>query len=375
MTSWTLIASYLWKDTWKRWFEQPGSVLARSVVTIIMVSLSILLLVGFRMQIEKIRAQVEAFGLNNLLIVETVTQQDLANGGGSDRFRSIGQWGELFTGRVMLASARDSNGRSATVVGYEDSDMPGLVPYLRFGHDVFVLSSTMPAGIVVDYQLHQEPFKGVVLKPEGPISQVVQGDTLFVPLGRLENLQKIGYNMLYYLQRKKGAPEISALSDAVDQVVRLDGVGKVEVKSAEALKQRLNQMEQQQGVLRLWLAGILGSALALIYGVLSVLEFRQSMYVSALLRSFGVSPGMLGLRTVLENALIVNAVTLSVVFLLYLNHNSIFKALNVKGFSQVGELYWGGETMWIVVAANIGIVISSLPVFWALRKPVGSILE
>lgn len=375
MTSWTLIASYLWKDTWKRWFEQPGSVLARSVVTIIMVSLSILLLVGFRMQIEKIRAQVEAFGLNNLLIVETVTQQDLANGGGSDRFRSIGQWGELFTGRVMLASARDSNGRSATVVGYEDSDMPGLVSYLRFGHDVFVLSSTMPAGIVVDYQLNQEPLKGVVLKPEGPISQVVQGDTLFVPLGRLENLQKIGYNMLYYLQRKKDAPEISTLSDAVDQVVRLDGVGKVEVKSAEMLKQRLNQMEQQQGVLRLWLAGILGSALALIYGVLSILEFRQSMYVSALLRSFGVSPGMLGLRTVLENALIVNVVTLSVVFLLYLNHNSIFKALNVKGFSQVGELYWGGETMWIVVAANIGIVISSLPVFWALRKPVGSILE
>lgn len=375
MTSWTLIASYLWKDTWKRWFEQPGSVLARSVVTIIMVSLSILLLVGFRMQIEKIRAQVEAFGLNNLLIVETVTQQDLANGSGSDRFRSIGQWGDLFTGRVMLASARDSNGRSATVVGYEDSDMPGLVPYLRFGHDVFVLSSTMPAGIVVDYQLHQEALKGVVLKPDGPISQVVQGDTLFVPLGRLENLQKMGYNMLYYLQRKKDAPEISALSEAVDQVVRLDGVGKVEVKSAEMLKQRLNQMEQQQGVLRLWLAGILGSALALIYGVLSILEFRQSMYVSALLRSFGVSPGMLGLRTVVENALIVNVVTLSVIVLLHLNHNSIFKALNVKGFSQVGELYWGGETMWIVVAANVGIVISSLPVFWALRKPVGSILE
>jgi hypothetical protein len=233
----------------------------------------------------------------------------------------------------------------------------------------------MPAGIVVDYQLQQEALKGVVLKPDGPISQVVQGDTLFVPLGRLENLQKMGYNMLYYLQRKKGAPEISTLSEAVDQVVRIDGVGKVEVKSAEMLKQRLNQMEQQQGVLRLWLAGILGSALALIYGVLSILEFRQSMYVSALLRSFGVSPGMLGLRTVVENALIVNVVTLSVIVLLYLNHNSIFKALNVKGFSQVGELYWGGETMWIVVAANVGIVISSLPVFWALRKPVGSILE
>ena len=33
MKSSTLIASYLWKDTWKRWFEQPGSPVARLFVT------------------------------------------------------------------------------------------------------------------------------------------------------------------------------------------------------------------------------------------------------------------------------------------------------------------------------------------------------
>ena len=33
MKSSTLIASYLWKDTWKRWFEQPSSPLARLFVT------------------------------------------------------------------------------------------------------------------------------------------------------------------------------------------------------------------------------------------------------------------------------------------------------------------------------------------------------
>jgi len=375
MTSWILTVSYLWKDTWKRWLEQPGSVLARSVVTTIMVSLSVLLLVGFRMQIDKIRDQVEAFGLDNLLIVETVTPQDIAQGHASDRFRSIRKWGNLFTARVMLASATGSNGRNASVVAYEDSDMIGLMPYLRYGHDVFVLSADMPAGLVVDYTLEQRSFSGVALTPDERVSQLLQGDTLFVPSSYVTELQKLGYSMIYYLERDKAAPEIPRLSEAVRHVVRADGKGKVDIKSAEMLKQRLNQLEQQQGAMRIWLAVILGGALALIYGVLSILEFRQSMYISALLRSFGVSSVLLGLRTIGENVIIVNTVTFGIIYLLSRYHETIFSALKVTGNSNIAELYWGQESMWIIVAANAGILMSCIPVFWALRKPVGSILE
>ena len=375
MTSWILTASYLWKDTWKRWFEQPGSVLARSVVTIIMVSLSILLLVGFRMQIEKIRAQVQAFGLDNLLIVETITQQDVTEGVSADRFRSIRKWGDLFTARVMLASATGSNGRRASVVAYDDTDLTGLLPYLRYGHEVFVLTTAMPAGLVVDYDIQHKNVSAVALKPEDRVAQILQGDTLFVPLDYVADLERFGYSMIYYLQRDQSAPEIPSLSEAVRQVVRADGNGKVDIKSAEMLKQKLNQLEEQQGTMRFWLATILGGALALVYGVLSILEFRQSMYVSALLRSFGVSPFLLGLRTIVENAIIVNLVTVGVIWLLAWKHETIFKALKVSSSSSVAELYWGRETLWIIAAANIGILISCIPVFWALRKPVGAILE
>ncbi len=375
MTSWILTVSYLWKDTWKRWLEQPGSVLARSVVTIIMVSLSILLLVGFRMQIEKLRDQVEAFGLNNLLIVETVSQQDIEAGKASDRFRSLRKWGELFTARTILASATGSDGRNASVVAYEDRDLVGLLPYLRYGHDVFVLSSGMPPGLVIDYNIQQLNFRGVALRPEEHVAQLLQGDTLFVPANRVEEIQKIGYSMIYYLQRAPDAPTIEKLSEAVRLVVRADGYGKVDIRSAEMLRQRLEQLEQQQGVMRFWLAVILGGALALIYGVLSILEFRQSMYVSALLKSFGVSSVFLGLRTIGENIIIVNVVTFGVIYLLAGKHDTIFSALKVSSISNIQELYWGWETMWIVGAANCGILLSCIPVFWALRKPVGNILE
>ena len=375
MISLILTASYLWKDTWKRWLEQPGSVLARSVVTIIMVSLSILLLVGFRAQINKLRSQIEAFGLDNLLVIETLTPDDIKEGVPVDRFRSLGKHGTLFTARRMVASARGNNGRIAAVIGYADEDIPGLLPYLRYGHEVFVLTHKDPEGLVVDYQVQDISVRGIALRPEEQIMQLIQGDTLFVPLQLIKKLEERGFSMLYYLQRNREAPDVSQLIEAIYYVMRTDRDGKVDVRSAVALREKLKKLESQQNTMRLALAVILGGALALVYGVLSVLEFRQSMYVSSLLRSFGVSSIMLGVRTVIENLLIVNAISVSVIYILSLYHSKIFGFLNVNTLDAVDELYWGYETYWIIAAANVGVFISSLPVFWALRKPVGQVLE
>lgn len=340
-----------------------------------MVSLSILLLVGFRAQINKLRSQIEAFGLDNLLVIETLTPDDIKEGVPVDRFRSLGKHGTLFTARRMVASARGNNGRIAAVIGYADEDIPGLLPYLRYGHEVFVLTHKDPEGLVVDYQVQDISVRGIALRPEEQIMQLIQGDTLFVPLQLIKKLEERGFSMLYYLQRNREAPDVSQLIEAIHYVMRTDRDGKVDVRSAVALREKLKKLESQQNTMRLALAVILGGALALVYGVLSVLEFRQSMYVSSLLRSFGVSSIMLGVRTVIENLLIVNAISVSVIYILSLYHSKIFGFLNVNTLDAVDELYWGYETYWIIAAANVGVFISSLPVFWALRKPVGQVLE
>jgi len=370
-----LTASYLWKDTWKRWLEQPGSILARSVVTIIMVSLSVLLLVGFRMQIERLKTEIDNFGLDNLLIIETVTPLDIEAGIPADRFSSIRKWGNLFTSKRMLASAKISNGKNATILAYTDNDYRGLLPYLKHGHDVFLLTKSDKEGLVIDATVQDFTFSGITLNPKENISQLVQNDTLFVPLSYIPEIQKRGFAMLYYLERNKDAPEIATLTEAIHTVIRADGNGKVEIKSADEFKKRLDDLEAKQSSMRLWLAAILGGAIALIYGVLSVLEFRQSMYVSALLKSFGVSRIMLGIRSVIENMIIVNCVTITVIYLLSKYHDLIFSSLKINSSADLDTLYWGNETLWTIAAANLGVFISSIPVFWALRKQVGGILE
>lgn len=375
MISWILIASYLWKDTWRRWFEQPGSILARSVVTIIMVALAVLLLVGFQMQIEKLRDQIESFGLDNLLLVETVSPMDEAVAP-EHRFGSLRQYGELITVKKLLINGQAGDGSRVSVVSYSDQDLRGLKDYLRYGHETFLITDRQKQGLVVDYEIEGKYFRGVTLKPDAEMMQLMQGDTLFIPDDLGEEYEERGYSMIYYLQRAAGAPSIKDISAAVNAVIRRDGFGRIDLRSADMLREKLNKLQSQQATMRFWMAALLGAALALIYGTLSVLEFRQSMYVSALLRSFGAPRFLLILRTIGENLLIVNAVAIGVIWILSEKHSLIFKSLRLSSIDDnLHSLYWGTETFWILAFANIGVILSSLPVLFAMRKPVGKVLN
>ena len=327
------------------------------------------------MQIEKLRSEVDTLGLDNLRVIETVTSRDITEGIPADRFRSLRRWGNLFTARIMLTSAKGNDGQNAQVITYTDDDFPGLLPYLKKQQEAFVLSNKYPEGLVIDYDIEGSSFSCIALKPEEKLNQLIQEDTLFLPASYIPEINKRGYSMIYYLERQDHSPSISKLTEAIHLVIKADGNGKVNITSADIIKKKLLRLEKQQTSMRLWLAAIMGGAIALIYGVLSILEFRQGMYVSALLKSFGVPKSMLGIRSVFENVLIVNIVTIGVIYLLSINHDTIFKALRVSGNTDLNTLYWGQETIWIIAAANIGVLISSIPVFLALRKQVGNILE
>src|SRR2546425_6388453 len=75
MKSSTLIVSYLWKDTWKRWCEQPGSPLARLFVTGLLALVALVILTGFHLVERSVRARLERFGLDTLLVRRAVTPE------------------------------------------------------------------------------------------------------------------------------------------------------------------------------------------------------------------------------------------------------------------------------------------------------------
>src|SRR5947209_14593725 len=97
MKSWTLIASYLWKDTWKRWLEQPSSPLARLFVTGLLVLVATVILVAFQLLERSLRERLERFGLNTILVRETLvgdSKELVVHGDSPDRLAALGDSGK-----------------------------------------------------------------------------------------------------------------------------------------------------------------------------------------------------------------------------------------------------------------------------------------
>lgn len=376
MKSLILTSSYLWKDTWKRWFEQPGSLLARVVVTTIMVSISVILLVAFAIQVAKVKKQIEAIGLNKVLFTESISATHPYMNEKRERLRDLEQFGDLVALRQLGPTAWDHQNRPITIFSYTERDLLSLSDYLEDGYDTVLLSNKYPQGLLLECRLANEQIKCVTYKPKPDIARLLQQDTLLIPSLKVKEIEKFGYTIFYYLKKSPEAQPLEHIIEGVNNLIRYDRYGRVSTTSAVSIKKRLEKLESQQKIMRFSLAAILGAAIALIYGTLSVLEFRQSMYIAALLRSFGTSRFLLGVRTVLENLLIANLTAYGVVYLVSRYHNTVFKTLRLQTEqTDLQSLYWNTETLWLFAFINLGVIISSLPVFLAMRKPVGKILS
>jgi hypothetical protein len=171
---------------------------------------------------------------------------------------------------------------------------------------------------------------------------------------------------------------VATIVSAINALYVTDRRTPAQVQSSLALIREWEQLKERQVQWRNILAGILGLSLSLVYGAIAILEFRQNLYVSALLRSFGAPPRYLYLRHLLENALLANLAGLCAIAALAFLHGTIFGTL---GFSKVvldlhaANPYLGPEMLVILCWINIGAFLSSLPVAFGLRQPVGAILN
>src|SRR3954467_9760997 len=109
MKSSTLIASYLWKDTWSRWWEQPSSLLARLFVGALLVIVATVILVSFSLLERSLRARLESFGLNTLVVRENVSGLDpelVHNNDRPDRLAPLQSAGEKMRLRQLFVRAQ-----------------------------------------------------------------------------------------------------------------------------------------------------------------------------------------------------------------------------------------------------------------------------
>lgn len=172
--------------------------------------------------------------------------------------------------------------------------------------------------------------------------------------------------------------DVRTLADAVRTLLVMDRRDTAQLQSPESLLaeiQKLNHTRQrtQAGA---GLAG--GVVLALVFGAIAGLEYRQNRYIVALLRSFGAPTVLVFLRYVAEAVLLLALAGLGARALTAGLHACVF---GFAGFepglldrSVLDPYAW--QPVWLQLRwLLIGAALSALPIGLALRQPVGRVLQ
>src|SRR5438876_3260148 len=147
MKSSILIVSYLWKDTWKRWFEQPSSPLARLFVTGLLVLVATVILVAFHLLERSLRDRLERFGLNTILVRDPVladSKELVPHGDSPDRLEALSACGKKLRLRQLFVRAQSEWQNNLLVLSYPSAGLPSLAQFISSETPVLWLSETLP---------------------------------------------------------------------------------------------------------------------------------------------------------------------------------------------------------------------------------------
>jgi hypothetical protein len=328
-----------------------------------------------------LRERLERFGLNTVLVRESITpdSRELINfGEGPDRLAPLNASGRKLRLRQLFVRGQTEWQNNLLVFTYPPDGIRFLTEYLTEETPMIIFSDSLPEDALAKVNVNRQTLIAQIRRPEGWIRPLVAEDMLLVPQGSVPDEERLGYIDTTVFQRNQDGVSVSNVVSAVNALYAAERRTPPQVQSALALVREWEKLKDKQVQWRNILAGVLGLTLSLVYGSIAILEFRQNLYVSALLRSFGAPPRYLYFRHLIENAILANVAAIAAITALALLHSTIFATLGASKTVvdlRTANPYLSPEMLVILSWVNIGAFLSSLPVAFGLRQPVGSILS
>lgn len=379
MKAWILTAFYLWKDIWSRWLETPGAVLARLSVGILLAGLMLLAQAALLLAERSLEVRVARMGAQLLVVTESVTGDAPARPALGTLLQSAAGQADLIALRQVAVPAEDEFGRNLLVLVYGDETLPALAPLLAAtpAASVHVINPLLPAGLPLRVTLGGREYLSSVLDAPAWLSRFGASQPLaLVPAAIGADWLGPGWFETALLINRTG--DLPALAAAVRALLQLENRTHAQVQSPEALLNELVDLRRLQRRAQTG-AGLLGGiVVALVFGSIAVLEYRQNRFVAALLRSFGAPAPLIVARYAVEALILTAAAVLLAGWLLVSLHPWIF---GLAGFEPAllqrtafdpytPALVWH-QARWLA----LGALLSLIPVAVGLRQPVGRVLQ
>jgi hypothetical protein len=384
MKAWTLTAFYLSKDIWSRWLETPGAVLARLLVAVLLGGLMLVVQTFFTLAGRSLEARVARLGARTLLVTEAVVGDNVRNAPLSALFAPLADRADLVALRQLSTPARDELGRDCTVMAYDAAALPALAPMLAGDGakdaPCHLLAPGLPSGVAINVEVDGRDYRAVtVARPAWFEAFAFNRPVVLLPAeGEAAGLEQGYIELAMLVARDADAGGVARLAEAVRALLFLENRSTAQVQSPEAL---LGELERVQTLGRQWqaAAGLLGGvAVALVFGSIAILEYRQNRFIVALLRSFGAPATLLLLRYAVEALLLAAAAVLAARGILVVAHGQLFALagfepalldralLDPYGWPDIWR-----QARWLALGAGLGV----LPVALAMRAAVGRVLQ
>lgn len=339
------------------------------------------ILVAFVMLERGLREKLENFGLNTLIVREMIMVNDpelVPQGNRPDRLAQLVAWGDKLRLRQLYVRATSEWPGEMQVISYPPEAMPWLRDYASEVTPLICVSDQWPENAVIKVSANRQTGQAIVKRPGKLFRPLANQNLLLAPQGWIPDIERIGFVEINLFQRRNDAPQMKSIVDMIQLLFNLDKRTVPQVQSPLQMAEELEDLREKQKQWRAGLAATLGLALALVYGAIAVLEFRQNLFISALLRSMGAPGAILFLRQWGENALLANMATAGAIALLAVFHDALFTTLGIsKSVLAAGgpNPYFTAEVLMIFVWVNVGALLSALPVAFGMRRPVGEVLN
>lgn len=377
MKSWTSPASYLSKDTFSRWLKHPASPLARYLVAALLAGVSALVLCSFGVAEKVVVSRLEKTGLNAIVITAQFRRGETPSA--AMRYSALVGQGDLLTLTRVFRSASTGINRRGAVFSYSESSLAELAN-LGVKTPYAIVTNSLPAGIRIPFTVDgQITAEAETIEPKGVLRLIPHeagAVCILIPESVAAPWLADGGMETTVFERRQDAPV--SLQGIMESIETLNGHDQVNANAAGPveLMNELTALRSKQGMLKAALGGVFALVLVAVFSSLSVLEYRQNAYVSALLRTFGVRRRWLFGQYLAEALIIANLAGFTATGALYCGHNVL--ALTAGSPETAGLflpiLLSAGTLGGVFAALNLGAITATLPVALMVRRPPGLVL-
>ena len=382
MRSLILILGYLSKDILRNWFENLGSFFARFSITLFLCLLYVLtnvVFLAFELELEK---KIKSIGLSTIYLRVYENNRDRVVPKVEQLFAPLAKVGNFVPFYGTYLSAKLEKDRSCRVVVFNDLTIAGLsklIPDVKnLEEPYFLLTSDYPSGLKKKIFVREMLVDAEVFKMPAQLSAVSNNQSLLFLYDKyVQDLFKDALSPCFVFFGNDHRDNEKNM-ESIKAVLSAENIQGFDLTSPIALSKEIEELRQNRLNVQIFFGLGIAWLLFLSYGSSAVFEFRQNLFVTALLKSFGVSPLFLMLRYFVEGLLIAFAGFYASLFLAELLHVTLLELLKISILGHERELlklFLPLENLFLSQILFISVFIGITPVVWALRKPVGETLS